>query len=203
MNLQVSNFKDANMELTNEDLMELEAQRKDEKRQEEEVTEEPKRFMMQEMSKGFSLFEEALLIFEAQDMNIEWYMKVAAAGQNAIQSYCVIYDEKKRITTQTSPDRFFKRIDRIESSKEPEPVPSMSGRSEIATCPLLLTILQLYHLPPPLLPPVSNSSCLFTLCQPLYASFCTVLLYFSRYCTVRLKNVFYFLCLFVFYVVFV
>ena len=52
---------------------------------------------------------------------------------------------------------------------------------------LLLTILQLYHLPPPLPPPVSNSSCLFTRCQPLYASSCTVLLYFSRYCTVRLK----------------
>ena len=35
-------------ELTNEDLMELEAQRKDEERQEEEeVTEEPKRFTTQ------------------------------------------------------------------------------------------------------------------------------------------------------------
>ena len=52
---------------------------------------------------------------------------------------------------------------------------------------LLLTILQLCHLPPPLPPPVSNSSCLFTQCQPLYASCCTVLLNFSRYCTVRLK----------------
>ena len=40
-------------------LQELEAQRKDEERQEEEVTEEPKRFMMQEMARGFSLFEEA------------------------------------------------------------------------------------------------------------------------------------------------
>ena len=59
---------------------------------------------------------------------------------------------------------------------------------------LLLTILQLYHLPPPLPPPVSNSSCLFTRCQPLYASCCTVLLYFSRYCTVRIKNVFFIFC---------
>ena len=51
-------------ELTNEDLMELEAQRKDEERQEEEeVTEEPKKFTMQEMARGFSLFEEALLGF--------------------------------------------------------------------------------------------------------------------------------------------
>ena len=61
--------------LTNKDLMELEAQRKDEERQEEgEVTEEPKRFMTWEMARG--------------------------------------------------------------SSKEPEPVPSTSGMSEIAACPL-------------------------------------------------------------------
>ena len=58
-------------------------------------------------------------------------MKVAAAVQNAIKCYRVIYDEKKRAG---SLDRFFKRVDRIESSKEPEPVPSMSGVSEIAAC---------------------------------------------------------------------
>ena len=56
------------------------AQRKDEERQEEEeVTEEPKRFTMQEVAREFSLFEEALLVFEAQDLNLEWYTKVAAA----------------------------------------------------------------------------------------------------------------------------
>ena len=110
-------------ELTNEGLMELEAQRKDEERQEkEEVTEEPKRVTMQEMARGFSLSEEALLVFEAQDPYVECYTKVAAAIQNAIQCYRVIYDEKKRATTQTSLDRFFKKVDRIESSKEPEPV---------------------------------------------------------------------------------
>ena len=83
-------------ELPNEDLMELEAQRKDEERQEEEeVTEEPKRFTMQKMARGFSLFEEALLVFEAQNPNVEWYTKVAAAVQNAIQCYHVIYGKKK------------------------------------------------------------------------------------------------------------
>ena len=64
-------------------------------RQEEEVTEEPKRFMMQEMARGFSLFEATLLVFEAQDPNVERYTKVAAAVQDAIQCYRVIYDEKK------------------------------------------------------------------------------------------------------------
>ena len=47
-------------EVTNEDLMELEAQRKDKETQEEEVTEELMRFMTQEMARGFSLLEEAL-----------------------------------------------------------------------------------------------------------------------------------------------
>ena len=59
---------------------------------------------------------------------------------------------------------------------------------------LLLMILHLYHLPPSFPPAVNNSSCLFTWCQPLYATCCTILLYFSRCCTVRLK-MFYYLCL--------
>ena len=53
--------------------------------EEEEVTEELKRFTTQEMARGFSLFEEALLVFEAHDLNVERYTKVAAAIQDAIQ----------------------------------------------------------------------------------------------------------------------
>ena len=154
------------------------------------------------MARGFSLLEEALLVFEAQDSNVESYRKVAAAIQNAIQCYRVIYDgEKKRTTTQTSLDHFFKRVDRIESSKEPEPVPSTSGMSEIAACPLSPTADNPSPLPSPTSSPSSssNSSCLCTRCQPLYASCCTVLLHFSRCCTVRLKM---FFCVFIFYVLF-
>ena len=137
--------------------MELEAQRKDEeRRQEEEVTEEPKRFMIKEMARGFSLFEERLLVFEAQNPNIEQYTKVAAAVQNAIQGYHVIYDKKKRATTQTSLDRFFKRVDRIESSKEPEPVPSTSGVSETAACPQSPIADGPSALPPPTSAPSSS-----------------------------------------------
>ena len=69
MNLQVVNFQTCKC-----------AQGKYKERQEEkEVTEEPKSFTMQEMARGFSLFEEALLVFEAQDRNVEQYTKVAAA----------------------------------------------------------------------------------------------------------------------------
>ena len=87
------------------------------------------------MARGFSLFEEALLVFEAQDPNVEQYMKVSVAVQNAIQCYHVTYDKEKRATTQTSLDRFFNRVDRVESRKEPEPVPSTSGVSDIAAGP--------------------------------------------------------------------
>ena len=48
---------------------------------------------MQEMTRGFSLFEEALLVFEPQDQNIERYMKVSAPVWNTVQCYYVIYDE--------------------------------------------------------------------------------------------------------------
>ena len=47
---------------------------------------------------------------------------------------------------------------------------------------LLLLTLQLCRLPPPLPPPIRNSSCLVTWYQPLYASCCIGLLYFSRLC---------------------
>ena len=60
-------------------------------------TEEPKRLMMQEMARGFSLFEEALLVFEAQDLKVEWYTKIAAAVQYAIQCY-VSSMKRKRAT---------------------------------------------------------------------------------------------------------
>ncbi|KAJ8785502.1 hypothetical protein J1605_007099 [Eschrichtius robustus] len=65
-----------------------------------------------------------------QDLNVEQYTKAAAAVKNAIQCYHVIDDKKTRATTQTSWDRFVKRVDRIESSKEPELVPSTSGPPE-------------------------------------------------------------------------
>ena len=78
----------------------------------------------------------------------------------------------------------FQRCGCVSSSiKGPEPVPSNQVwvTLQLVFCLLLLMIPQLYCLPPPLPSPVSNSSCLFTWCQPLDASYCTVLLYFSRY----------------------
>ena len=69
LNLQEDDFIELlavqHEELTNEELMELKAQRNDKERQKEEVIEETKRFVIQEMARGFSLLEEALLVFEA------------------------------------------------------------------------------------------------------------------------------------------
>ena len=87
------------------------------------------------MARGFSLVEEVLLVFEAQDWNVEQHTKVSAAVRNAIQCHRVIYEEKRIATTQILLDHFFKRVDRIESSKEPEPVPLTSGVRQIAACP--------------------------------------------------------------------
>ena len=56
--------------------MEWEAQGKDEERQEEEV-------IYRAVSGKRISFEEALLVLEAQDLNGEWCIQVAAAVQNA------------------------------------------------------------------------------------------------------------------------
>ena len=60
-----------------------------------ELSEELKRIMTQEMVGGI-FFEEALLVFEAQDLNLEQYMEAAGAIQNAIQCYQVIYEKTER-----------------------------------------------------------------------------------------------------------
>ena len=46
------------------------------------------------MERGFSSFAEARLVFKAQGLNVEWYMKVTAAVQNVIWHYRVIYEDK-------------------------------------------------------------------------------------------------------------
>ena len=124
------------------------------------------------------------LVFEAQDPYLEQSMKVVAAVPNAVQCYHVIYDEKKRATTQTSPDRFFKRVDRIESNKQ-EPVLTMSGVSDIAPYPLSPVADNPSALPSP----TSSPSCSQELFFPVHlmpAPVCQLL-----YCTTVLSKVLY------------
>ena len=110
---------------------------------------------------------------------------------------CHLQQEKD--TTKLPLDCLFKRVDRSKSSKKPEPVPSTSGMNEIVACPVLPIADNPSALPSPISStPFSSSSSLFTRCQFLFASHCTVLLYLSRYCTVSLKLLFfllmYYLC---------
>ena len=79
------------------------------------------------------------------------------------------------------------------SSKEPGPVPSMSGMSEIAACPLSPIADNPKALPSPASSP-SSSQYLFlpVPSMPLLCASC-LLLNFSRYCTIRLKMC-YFVC---------
>ena len=90
---------------------------------------------------------------------------------------------------------FFKRVDRIKSSKETQSAPSVSGMNEIAACfpspiaddpsallsPTFLSFLQ------------SVTLLVCSLCTSCY----TVLLYFSRYCNVRWKM--FIFCFFMYY----
>ncbi|KAB0357880.1 hypothetical protein FD754_002036 [Muntiacus muntjak] len=113
---------------TNEDLMELETQSKDEERREEDVTEELKRFMMQVMARGFSLFEETLLVFDRLQQLFR--IQSSAAMPSMMRER-----KKEEQLLRHHWITFTQRVARIESSKEPEPVPSASGGKDAAACP--------------------------------------------------------------------
>ena len=70
-------------------------------------------------------------------------------------------------------------------------IPSTLGMSEIASCPLspLADNPSVLCLPPPLPPPVSNLSCLFTQRQPLDTSCCITVLIKGMY--YQFKNGFF------------
>lgn len=92
---------------------------------------------------------------------------------------CHLWWEKKRTTTQASLGGFFRRIDRTESSKQPELC------HQCCAWVKLLTVLQLCYLPPLLPPTVSNSSCQCPWCQPLFVSCLFSAMYLSRCCIIR------------------
>ena len=141
------------------------------------------------MTRGFSFFEEALLVVEAQDPNIEWYMKVAAATQNAIQCYMSskMRKKKKNLLLRNHWIIFPRGQMELNLARNQTLCHQcqMWVNLQFALLLILLMILQLYHLLPPLAPPVSNSSCLFTWCQPLYVSCCVVVVAVSLLSFVR------------------
>ena len=113
--------------------------------------------------------------------------RLQSTGSQSVRHNLVLIEHARAWTVL---DHFLERVNIIESNKEPEHAPSVSYVGEIAACPSSPfdddpSTLQS---PPALPPPVTISSCSFTWCQPLYTSYRTVQLYFSRYCTIILKT---------------
>ncbi|KAK7073931.1 hypothetical protein SK128_023632 [Halocaridina rubra] len=69
----------------------------------------PKRFISKSMEEGLALIEEGLAKFEAEDFNTARYTKVARGVMECLQGYKEIWEEKKRTSFQTRPERFFKK----------------------------------------------------------------------------------------------
>ena len=61
-----------------------------------------------------------MLVLEEQDLNAEWYTKVATTLQKAIQCYHIIYDKKNKSKSYYPhiSGLLFQRVDRIESRIE-------------------------------------------------------------------------------------
>jgi hypothetical protein len=94
-------------EMSNETLMKLEDQRnKDDVSEEEQETEPPKRFKTKQLAECFNMIDKGLAGLEAQDPNTERFAKVFRAVRDAIASYKLIYDEKKKATVQISVDKY-------------------------------------------------------------------------------------------------
>ena len=126
-------FDSHSQELSNADLMELEEQQR--LQFEEEKEEEPvpiKKFETKLLASAFSKFEEGLQLLEGQDPNVERFLKVQSTIQDALNCYHLIYDEKKRKTTQTSINSYFSRSSTPVADVSPDSIelPSTSDIQE-------------------------------------------------------------------------
>ena len=136
-------------------------------------------------------------VFEAQDPNVEWCMKAAAAVQNAIRCQPVSRRRIKELLLRHLCIDFSRGHSWIELNTARNKSLCLGVRPEdTAACPVTVAVrLQLRHLPAPLCSAAGNSSRLLSQGQPLYAG-CSAVLHFSRHCTVRFKTVLPLLCLF-------
>ncbi|XP_067945123.1 tigger transposable element-derived protein 1-like [Watersipora subatra] len=129
LDLQEKNFEDFleshGEELSNQDLMKLEAQQRVEE-VEEETPVPMKNIEIKILAEQFSLIDKAIALFELQDPNIERCTKVANQLNNTIQCYRIIFDEKNEKTVQSSLDRFFWPVF-SKSSKKDTHQPSSSS----------------------------------------------------------------------------
>ena len=101
-------------ELTNEELLAIEEERKaEEERREErtEVVEEmpERKFTVKGLSEAFSMMNAMLQKLEGMDPNVERFARIERAMQEKIRPYKEIYEEKKKKKIQTNLSMFIKR----------------------------------------------------------------------------------------------
>ncbi|XP_059580411.1 tigger transposable element-derived protein 1-like [Alligator mississippiensis] len=103
-------------ELTNEDLIELEAQQhleeEEEEEEEERMEEVQKKLTVNGLADAFSKVNAAILELEGMDPNVERFTKVEWQMNELLRCYCEIYEEKKKITKitkQTTLTGFFSK----------------------------------------------------------------------------------------------
>ncbi|KAK4303436.1 hypothetical protein Pmani_024543 [Petrolisthes manimaculis] len=156
-------FFDAHaQELTNDELKELEKRRKEVEEVEEEKVEMPtKHFQTKLMAQAFALVDEALEIFESQDLNEERHTKASSAVHDALKGYSVIYEEKRNAVTQSSLHRFFKRVNKRKETVQStsQPVPSTSSTHtprKLAKLPLIVASSPITDDPSPISSPPSS-----------------------------------------------
>ena len=107
-------------ELTNDDLIQLEAFRNSEENTElcDVPTPIEKKFSIKGLAEAFNLIDEALSKLEAMDSNTERFENVNRRINSDMSIYKAIYDEKKQATRQSTLDMFMRPST---SAANPEP----------------------------------------------------------------------------------
>jgi hypothetical protein len=108
-------------ELSNEELIELEAAKvADNKRHDNEEPEvQPKRFTAKDMRIAVQSLNNLSEDIERQDPDVSQFLRFQRIVNNAFSYYKEVYEEKKRATVQTSLDQFIVRRGQPNSSTDP------------------------------------------------------------------------------------
>jgi hypothetical protein len=117
-------------ELSNEDIIDLEAAKVAEATQAEasqEPEEEPRHFITKEMTLAFRENASAMARFEKMDPIATRFLEVQRGVDYMLTCYGEIYEEKKKANVQSSLDKFVRKIER--------PVPSTSPQSSASQQP--------------------------------------------------------------------
>ena len=88
---------------------------------------EPEAFTRQGLTKSFAEIQQVLATFEAQDLNMERFVRVSRGIIDLLQCYKEILDGKRILSVQSKLEQYFKKVER--------PAPFTSATST-ATKPL-------------------------------------------------------------------